>query len=73
MALTTGAVCSAKIGTDKIAKMINWSFTDTVEALDTTEFGDSYKTVIGGIGDWTGSCDGYLDAADTSGRNNWPN
>lgn len=67
MSVTTGAVCSAKIGSDKISKMVNWSLTDTVEALDATEFGDSYKTVVGGIGDWSATCDGYIDAADTNG------
>jgi len=42
----------------------SWTLDYTVEMLDTTDFGDSGKrTFIAGLSGWSGSFEGYKDAA----------
>ncbi len=43
------------------------TFTRTVEALETTAFGSTNKTFIGGLGDSTGTVEGHYDSTAVTG------
>jgi predicted secreted protein len=69
MAAAAGKAGLVKIGTDTVANINNWSLDSSLDVLDTTEFGDSFKNYIAGLKDWKATVEGYWDcAADTVGQ-----
>lgn len=68
MAAKPGYVASVRVGTFKVAGMGQWSFSGfTREVLDDTEFTDTIKTFVFGIGDaGEVSFEGNFDPADST-------
>lgn len=71
MAASQGRNCKVtNVGATKILGMGTWSINGiTVDQLEDTEFGDSYKTFLYGLKDGgTVSFNGYYDKADATGQ-----
>ena len=61
-----GAVYATTTGTTvaAVAGIKSWSLDYVGDALETTDFGDSgHRTYIAGLDGWSGSFEGYKDAA----------
>ncbi len=61
---------SVRLGSNAVAEMIEWEFTEKVEPVDDTSMGDAYKTHIAasGIKEWSGSMTCHWDETDTNGQ-----
>lgn len=59
-----------KLGSNAVAEIIEFEFTEKVEPIDDTAMGDSYKTHIAssGIKEWSGSMTCHWDETDTNGQ-----
>jgi len=52
-----------------VASIKNWSLELTLDALETTALGDSWKNYIAGLKEWSASADGdYAVGTDTTGQ-----
>jgi hypothetical protein len=59
-----------KLGSNAVAEIIEWEFTEKVEPVDDTAMRDTYKTHIAssGIKEWSGSMTCHWDETDTQGQ-----
>ena len=70
MATYVGRLAKVTIGTVKIAEMGTWSLDGiTMDMIDDSEFGDTFKTFAMGMGDYgTISFSGWWDMSDSTGQ-----
>lgn len=70
MATHWGNEGTVKIGSNAVAEITEYEFTETVQPVDDTAMGDSYKTHIAGSGikEWSGSMTCHWDETDTNGQ-----
>ncbi len=67
MAQIAGKLGEVRIAGTTMSGMKSWTVDYTVDAIDTTDFADTgTKSFIAGISGWSGSFDGYKDAAPTA-------
>ena len=50
---------------EKVIGLTNWSLSLSVSALDTTALGDSWKSYILGLKEWTASASGHFEIVGT--------
>ena len=68
MAKTHGKDASVEVGTTLIAETIDWTLDENIDLADQTAQGDTAKTYLTGIADWTASVNCLIDQADTGGQ-----
>jgi predicted secreted protein len=68
MAAVVGFSGSVKIGANTVALLDNWELNPSADVLDKTSFGESWKTKIVGLKDWTAKASGKYDFTDTNGQ-----
>lgn len=70
MATHWGNEGTVKLGSNAVAEITKFEFTETVTPVDDTSMGDTYKTHIAGSGikEWSGSMDAHWDETDTNGQ-----
>lgn len=65
MAGIAGHAAAAKIGTDTILEMSEWSLDIERAMEDDTEFGDTWEAQVSTVGKWSGSVKGRWGATGT--------
>ena len=68
MATLTGRNAKVVKGSTTISEMGNWTINVTIDQIDTTSFGNTWKKADRGMTGWEGTASGYLDKSDTSGQ-----
>jgi len=68
MATLTGRNAKVMKGSTTLSEMGTWGINITIDAIDTTSFGSTWKKTDRGMTGWEGTASGYLDKADTSGQ-----
>ena len=70
MALGTmsGRLASVKLGSATIVGMGTWTIPITLDEIDATSFGSTWKKTDVGFSGWTASFNGYYDTGDTTGQ-----
>lgn len=63
---TAGSVVYTTGGTTLVGEIKEWSFDGAAETVETTAFGQTYKSRIPGLRDGGGSFSGNFDHADTA-------
>lgn len=60
-----------RIGSNTVAEVVEFEFTEKVDPVEDTAMGDAYKTHIAnsGIKEWSGSMTCHWDETDTNGQN----
>jgi predicted secreted protein len=61
MATYAGKEGSVTFAGTAIGETTGWTLNATVDLLDDTVLGDDWKTVIGGLGSWSGTATGFID------------
>lgn len=70
MATHSGSEGQVKLGSNAVAEIIDFEFTETVEPIEDTAMGDTYRTHIAssGIKSWSGTVTCHWDETDTNGQ-----
>lgn len=68
MASIVGKDGKVALGTNTVISVRNWDLTIDRDSLDDSELGDDWRNWLIGIGQWSGSLETGLDAADTNGQ-----
>ena len=68
MASIAGRRSSFKVGSNTVAKMGDWSVDEGMGTEDDTSFGQTSKTFVATISEWSGKASGRLDVSDTNGQ-----
>ena len=70
MATHWGNEGQVKLGSNAVAEIIEFEFTETVEPIEDTAMGDIYRTHIAssGIKSWSGTVTCHWDETDTNGQ-----
>lgn len=68
MANHKGSEGTAKIGSNVIAEVKDWSISESAETIDDTTLGDSARTKQVGLTSASGSMTAFWDETDTSGQ-----
>lgn len=68
MAVSKGYEGSVKIGIATVARVTEWSFSETAEIIDVTALGDSSRVKVTGLKSGSGSITCQLDDADATGQ-----
>jgi hypothetical protein len=68
MAVSKGYEGSVKVGAATVARVTEWSFSETAEVIDITALGDSSRVKTTGLKSGSGSITCQLDDADTAGQ-----
>lgn len=68
MALSTGKVCSVKIGANTVTYLGAWALNKNTNTEDTSHFGTVDETNIATTNNWDATAEGFLDPADTNGQ-----
>lgn len=68
MAIHYGVGGVAKLGSDVIAAITQWSTSETIETIDTTVIGATSHTHIVDVSEWSGALEAQYDTADTDGQ-----
>lgn len=68
MAILAGNHGNVKVGTNTVAHLKSWEWTPTNDILDSTEFGDDWKTKLTGLKDAQIKASGMFDYTDTNGQ-----
>ncbi len=55
-------------GANAIAELRAWNLSTTVNMIEDTELGDTWKTKKAGTKEWSGNIDTYWDETDTNGQ-----
>jgi hypothetical protein len=66
MATHNGSEGLVHIGTDAVGELKSWSVTENATMIDTTVLSDTAQTFSTGSTSWSGSCEAFLDEADTA-------
>lgn len=68
MATFSGNSGTVKVGSDAVAEIRSFSVDETMDTLEDTSMGDSYRTFKASLKSWNGSVDVFFDDTDTSGQ-----
>jgi len=68
MATHTGSEGTVKVGSDAIAEIRSFSIEESADTLDITTMGDTARTYLSSLTNFTGSVDVFWDETDTSGQ-----
>jgi predicted secreted protein len=68
MAAIVGLTGSVLIGANTVALLNDAEITPSADILDKTSFGDTWKTKLSGLKDWTAKASGSFDFTDTNGQ-----
>lgn len=66
MAKTHGKGGSIDIGANLLGETVSWTIDENIDVADQTAQGDTAKTYLTGIADWSGSAECLFDKADTA-------
>ncbi len=68
MAALAGMNGSVKLGANVVALIDNWEVSPSANVMDITAFGNSWKTKLAGLKDWSAKVSGHYDLTDTNGQ-----
>ena len=68
MATLTGNGGTVKVGSDSIAEIRSFSVDETMDTIEDSAMGDSYRTFKTSLRSWNGSVDVFFDDNDTTGQ-----
>lgn len=68
MATLTGNNGTVKVGSAAIAEIRSFSVDETMDTIESTSMGDTYRTFETSLKSWSGSVDIFFDDTDTSGQ-----
>jgi len=68
MATITGNGGTVKVGTDAIAEIRSFSVDETMDTIEDSAMGDTYRTFKTSLRSWNGSVDVFFDDTDTTGQ-----
>jgi len=68
MATLTGNGGTVKVGSDSIAEIRSFSVDETMDTIEDSAMGDSYRTFKTSLRSWNGSVDVFFDDTDTTGQ-----
>jgi predicted secreted protein len=68
MATLTGNNGTVKVGSVAIAEIRSFSVDETMDTIESTSMGDTYRTFETSLKSWSGSVDIFFDDTDTSGQ-----
>lgn len=68
MAALVGYQGAVKVGSNTVVLMDSWEFAPSSNVMDITSFGQSWKTKLAGMKDWTAKLSGKYDFTDTNGQ-----
>jgi|SRR5210317_965462 len=68
MATHTGSEGTVKVGSDAIAEIRSFSIEESADTLEITTMGDTARTYLSSLTNFTGSVDVFWDETDTSGQ-----
>lgn len=59
---------TVKVSSNTVAEIRSWSVNQTVDTVDDTVMGDTWKTHLVGIPEWDGEMECFWDETDTNGQ-----
>ena len=68
MATLTGNNGTVKVGSVAIAEIRSFSVDETMDTIESTSMGDTYRTFETSLKSWSGSVDVFFDDTDTTGQ-----
>jgi len=68
MATMSGRLASVKLATATVEGMGTWTIPITLDEIDATSFGSTWKKTDVGFSGWTASFNGYYSTVDTTGQ-----
>jgi predicted secreted protein len=68
MATLTGNNGTVKVGSNAVAEIRSFSVDETMDTIESTSMGDTYRTFETSLKSWNGSVDVFFDDTDTSGQ-----
>lgn len=68
MATFSGNGGTVKVGSNAVAEIRSFSVDETMDTLEDTSMGDSYRTFKASLKSWNGSVDVFFDDTDASGQ-----
>lgn len=68
MATLTGNSGTVKVGANAIAEIRSFSVDETMDTIESTSMGDTYRTFETSLKSWNGSVDIFFDDTDTTGQ-----
>ena len=68
MTTHTGSEGTVKIGANIVAELRNWSVEEQADTIEDTAMGDTARTYLTGLTQWSGSLDCWWDETDTNGQ-----
>ena len=68
MATLTGNNGTVKVGSVAIAEIRSFSVDETMDTIESTSMGDTYRTFETSLKSWSGSVDIFFDDTDTTGQ-----
>lgn len=68
MATLTGNNGTVLVGSDAIAEIRSFSVDETMDTIESTSMGDTYRTFETSLKSWSGSVDIFFDDTDTAGQ-----
>lgn len=68
MATLTGNNGTVKVGSVAIAEIRSFSVDETMDTIESTSMGDTYRTYETSLKSWSGSVDVFFDDTDTTGQ-----
>ncbi len=72
MATHSGVDGIVKIGSNAIAELRDWSYTENASTIPDTNVNDTWETHIVGTKSWAGQANAMWDETDTNGQVAWP-
>lgn len=66
MATFVGSGGTVLVGSDVVGEIRSWSVDETMDAIESSTIGDSYRTFEVGMKGWSGSMEVYFDDTDTA-------
>jgi hypothetical protein len=66
MATLTGNNGTVKVGSNAVAEIRSFSVDETMDTIESTSMGDTYRTFETSLKSWSGSVDVFFDDTDTS-------
>lgn len=68
MATLTGNGGTVKVGSDAVAEIRSFSVDETMDTIEDSAMGDTYRTFKTSLRSWNGSVDVFFDESDTTGQ-----
>ena len=68
MATLTGNDGVVKVGSDAVAEIRSFSVDETMDTIESTSMGDTYRTFETSLKSWSGSVDVFFDDTDATGQ-----